>query len=419
MKITIHSPVGFNETGGRSNNEDTIHPQVGEALASDRLFLVCDGVGGEHRGEVASALACQSLSHFTAQFKGAEMTLEVVKQALDYTLQAFERLEKSDPETHGMATTMTLLYIQDNGIVLAHLGDSRIYQLRQGKIIFKSKDHKWVNELIESGVITEEQAREHPKRNVITRVISAGRNDEPEFVLISDVKADDYFFMCTDGVLEQLYDELLEYHLRDNPDNQSSPSEIIQAIKEECEGKTNDNFSAYLLKIAHVEIGAAPLQNPGQKEVPLPPENKSPTQVVEEKGPQSSSNRFWIMMAAVLLVGTGYYFWEKEPVQTDVSVPVKVSSTAVPTTDTTRPGIEKPKKKEEKRIPGPQKVKSGVPLRKKKDPDRVKKEVDDLRTRTLEEEVKPESETPVPDPVVKSEKSDLPDKLKKVDPKQD
>ena len=253
MKITIHQPAGFNEAGGRANNEDSIYPLAGTATVLDRLFLVCDGVGGAHKGEVASFMACKNISAFFAQKGGQPVTGELVVKALDVTREAFIEIEKDDPETAGMATTMTLLYIDEAGVVLSHLGDSRIYHIRNGKVIYQTKDHKWVNELVESGVITPEQASQHPQRNVITKVITASRSDEPDFLRITDIKPDDYFFMCSDGVLEQLYDELLEYHLRDNPDNHPEPAEILEAIRNECAHKTNDNFSAYLIKIESVD----------------------------------------------------------------------------------------------------------------------------------------------------------------------
>ncbi|SKB47534.1 PP2C family protein-serine/threonine phosphatase [Dyadobacter psychrophilus] len=257
MKISIHQPAGFNETGGRSNNEDSIYPIPGTATVSDRLFMVCDGVGGEHKGEVASFLACKHISECFSRIGEAEASKSFVQEAVDAARAAFIETEKNDPDTAGMATTLTLLYFDNAGAVLAHLGDSRIYHIRNGKVTFQTRDHKWVNELVESGVITEEQATQHPQRNVITKVITASRSDEAEYTQIVDIQAGDFFFLCSDGVLEQLYDDLLEYHLRDNPDNHPEPIEILEAIKNECAHKTNDNFSAYLIKIESVEQNTA------------------------------------------------------------------------------------------------------------------------------------------------------------------
>lgn len=332
MKITIHQPAGFNEAGGRSNNEDSIFPMPGTAGVSDTLFLVCDGVGGEHKGEIASSVACQCLSHYLDQLKTPDLTLENVQLALEYTRQTFENIEKEDPDTHGMATTLTLLQICDSGIAIAHLGDSRIYQVRNGKVIFQTKDHKWVNELVESGVITEEQARSHPKRNVITKVISAARNDQPDFRLIRDVKAGDYFFMCTDGVLEQLYNELLEYHLRDNPDNQASPAEIINAIKEECEGKTNDNFSAYLIRIDSSETLAAIVPEKTVK-VNIAPPVRQVTNHVHEK-PKGMIYTLGLLALVLIFAGGAFYFKSSQILSKPDTVVVSDSITADQHTET-------------------------------------------------------------------------------------
>lgn len=252
MKIAIHIPAGFTEKGERSNNEDCIHPFPGTATADDSLFLVCDGVGGENKGELASSLACYTLSRYFTSCPGQPINGEYIADALTQTRLAFENLGNENPETTGMASTMTLLYLDEKGAALAHLGDSRIYHVRNGKIIYRTNDHKWVNELVASGVLTEEQAREHPKKNMITKVIGAARNDQPEIKFIGDVQAGDYFFLCTDGVLEQVYDELLEYHLRVNSDNQDAVSTIMERIKAECMGRTNDNFSAYLVRVKSV-----------------------------------------------------------------------------------------------------------------------------------------------------------------------
>lgn len=255
MSLTIHQPVCFNETGNRSHNEDSVFPPPGRATVTDRLFLVCDGVGGEHRGEVASAEACRCLSDYCLHNPQTLSSPEQLQQALDYTRRAFAEIEKQNPDTTGMATTLTLMLLLDRQAVTAHLGDSRIYQVRDGKIIYQTRDHKWVNELIASGVITEEQAREHPKKNVITRVLSASRPDQADFAIIDDVRAGDYFFLCTDGVLERVYDGLLEYHLGPVSSEPASTESIMSAIQEECEGMTNDNFSAYLIQIESVSNG--------------------------------------------------------------------------------------------------------------------------------------------------------------------
>lgn len=425
MKITIHEPVGFSETGGRSNNEDSIFPANGTATTSNRLFLVCDGVGGEHKGEVASALACKSMNDYFAKMPSANLTLENVKEALGVTLRNFEGIERNDPGTHGMATTMTLLNLQENGVALAHLGDSRIYQIRQGRIIFKTKDHKWVNELIQSGVITEEQAKDHPKRNVITRVVSAGRHDEPEFALIQDIKPNDYFFMCSDGVLEQLYDELLEYHLRANPDNEADASEIMDVIKEECDGKTNDNFSAYLIKIATVETTAPLFQNTVIPDLDTRRKTNLPDANLGSNSPKFLYKPY-LLAAACLFFAAGIFYWKKTEKDPKMTQQPKVSIQAsdfsgngeTPKEPVSpkeqRLKIGKTDKKTKSQI---KKSKQLISANKKNAPDSVHHSIVLHSAVPPNEPIEQKKESLEKDPIVKSEKSDLPEKLKKGDPK--
>jgi PPM family protein phosphatase len=252
MQITIYQPECFTEVGRRSNNEDSIYPLVGNASPNNNLFLVCDGVGGMHKGEIASALVCEGLSHFFEQNNVGIIDKGILQDALQVVKEILKKTETENPATIGMATTLTLLQLNEKGVTLAHVGDSRIYQLRNGLIIHKTDDHSLVNELVKQGKITSEEALTHSLKNQITRAIGANRNDEPEVIIIEDIQQNDYFFLCTDGVLEHVYDELLEYHLRTGEDNQILDSEKMKNIKYECEEKTRDNFSAYLIHIASI-----------------------------------------------------------------------------------------------------------------------------------------------------------------------
>ncbi|MEO6282958.1 MAG: PP2C family serine/threonine-protein phosphatase [Dyadobacter sp.] len=258
MKVDIYQPTGFTEVGQRTNNEDSIFPPLNAVHKDARLFLVCDGVGGQHKGEVASLLACESLNTFFENNPVDVADDIYIKNALKFTTDQFNEKESEDKETSGMATTLTLVHFNEAGATIAHLGDSRIYQIRKGRVIRVSDDHKLVHELVKEGHITEQEAQNHSQRNVITKVISADRNDTPDVKIINDVIAGDYFFLCTDGVLELIYDDLLVYHLRETEDNNISDSEKLENIRLECAGKTRDNFSAYLIRIQAVSGSIPP-----------------------------------------------------------------------------------------------------------------------------------------------------------------
>lgn len=240
------------------NNEDSIYPSPEAISANQKLFLVCDGVGGAEKGEIASSLACEYFQTYFSTFLEGNPTPEFIKKALLYTEASFDSYVAYHPEAAGMATTLTMLYVGTNGITLAHIGDSRIYQFRKGEIVYKTKDHSLVNSLLDLGQITPEEAAIHPQRNVILRAIQGTRKPtEAEIVLIEDVQPDDYFFLCTDGVMENFTDEkLARTFLR------PVASEIIKdTMMESCNGKTRDNFSFYIIPVNNVHESVNIKQN--------------------------------------------------------------------------------------------------------------------------------------------------------------
>ena len=257
MLITIGKPCAVCEKGGRANNEDCVYP-VSECADSDqRLFLVCDGVGGAARGEIASALACDAIQTYFATFLDNEdPTAEFIQQAVHYTETRFDAYIQEHPEAIGMATTLTLAYIGKKGLTLAHIGDSRIYYIRNGQALYRSEDHSLVNSLVNLGRITPEEARVHPQRNQILRAIQGSHAPtEAEVIQWQDIQSGDWLFLCSDGILERFDDpQLLQQFIRTD-----SPAEIKDHILEACEGNTRDNYSFYLIPL-HKSEGKARLR---------------------------------------------------------------------------------------------------------------------------------------------------------------
>ena len=150
------------------------------------------------------------------------MTPDLFKQALEY---AYNELDKKD--TGGlkkMGTTMTCLYLHKKGYLVAHIGDSRIYHIRPNTgIVYQSSDHSLVNDLLRAGELTEEEAINFPQKNVITRAMQPNleRRHKADVFSFSDIKKGDYFFLCCDGVLEQLTNDHLCEILSDKKLNDS------------------------------------------------------------------------------------------------------------------------------------------------------------------------------------------------------
>lgn len=250
---SIYPPVGFTRQGRRDNNEDYVVPAVGRATPADRLFVVCDGVGGAQRGELASLLAGETIMAYAKNHPTAAVDSSFVRAALLTVEEAFDRAiaDETDSGLAGMSTTLTMLSLHEHGVTIAHIGDSRVYHVRDGQILHQTDDHSLVNELVRTGQISAEEAATHPRRNVITRAIQGSTNPTSATVYVTqDVAPDDYFFLCTDGVLECVSNDDLTRTLLHPAMNDRQKVEVMLDC---CDEKARDNFSGYLIRVATTE----------------------------------------------------------------------------------------------------------------------------------------------------------------------
>jgi len=250
MNITLGKPVALSDKGQRPNNEDYIYPLSEFADAHQKLFIVCDGVGGSAKGEIASSLACESIQTYFATFLEEDPSPEFIQKAIRYTETRFDEYVINHPEARGMATTMTLVYVGNAGITVAHVGDSRVYQVRNGQLIFQTDDHSLVNEWVKQGVITSEEAIQHPRKNIILRAINGTKQPvEADVVLLTDIQPDDCLFMCTDGVTDCMPDITLSELFEEN----RKPESIKNVIAEICSVASHDNYSFYILPVQNIQ----------------------------------------------------------------------------------------------------------------------------------------------------------------------
>jgi serine/threonine protein phosphatase PrpC len=250
MEVQIARPLGFTEMGQRANNEDALFPAPALATAAQRWFLVCDGVGGAERGEVASQLAITAFDAFFRANPVAIATEPFIRKAVEYVEDQFNAYLPTNLQATGMATTVTLVYFHAAGATVAHIGDSRVYLVRNGQIAWRTDDHSYVNELVKGGVLTLDEARLHPQRNVITRALQGGpKRVHPAVQILNDLRPGDYFFLCSDGVLERVGDELLERTLGEQTTNETKLSRLREFS---FNGQTRDNFTAYLIQVQQV-----------------------------------------------------------------------------------------------------------------------------------------------------------------------
>jgi serine/threonine protein phosphatase PrpC len=239
-------PLAFSLQNTRQQNEDALFPPAGTATDADTLFLVCDGVGGAARGEVASQLACQHISTYLRTAAPDVVTEADVRGAVVATEAAFDAYLDAHPGARGMGTTLALLALDAGGATLAHLGDSRVYQFRAGRIRWRTRDHSLVNQLLDAGVLQPEEVPHFSQRNVITRAIQGQSVQvaEPEVQRLTDVQPGDVFLLCTDGVLETLTDATLEALIGATTDE----ARLLDHLRAAC-AHHHDNATAYLIRL--------------------------------------------------------------------------------------------------------------------------------------------------------------------------
>lgn len=248
------------DSQGNPHQEDSLFPAFGQQSADDRLFILCDGMGGHDAGEVASATVCEAMSQSVlsdGHDKDGAFTLDDFTAAIDRAFAALD--ERDNGAEKKMGTTMTFLKLHDAGALIAHMGDSRVYHIRPGKdgddtrILFQTADHSLVNDLIKIGELTPEEARHSKQKNVITRAMQPlmARRPKADIYRTADIKPGDYFYMCSDGMLEQ--PEMEDGSSLKNIFSASggSDEEKVEILKSVTE-KNRDNHTAFVIHILDV-----------------------------------------------------------------------------------------------------------------------------------------------------------------------
>ena len=252
MDISIGKPLSFREIGNKDNQEDYVFPSPQVVGEQDKVFIVCDGMGGHSHGEVASSTVATALGTFMKSHYPADglLTKALFDEGMQYAYSQLNSVD--DGAVKKMGTTLTFVGLHKEGCFCAHIGDSRIYIVRpsENRIIYRSEDHSLVNDLIRAGELLPEEAASYPHKNVITRAMQPNqeKSAKAEVRNISDVQSGDYVFLCSDGILENLSDEMLISILSSNVED----SKKLDAIKNECFGKTRDNYTCYLIPIVSV-----------------------------------------------------------------------------------------------------------------------------------------------------------------------
>ena len=188
------SSVAISHTGKvRSNNQDS-------GYAGSNLFAVADGMGGHAGGDVASSIAINRLAALDHSYDTPSDAERALRDAIADTASRLIETVKAQPELAGMGTTVSALIMVDDYAVLAHIGDSRVYLYREGTLTQITTDHTFVQRLVDSGRITPEEARYHPRRSVLMRVLGDTDADPELDTFIMPTQPGDRWLLCSDGL---------------------------------------------------------------------------------------------------------------------------------------------------------------------------------------------------------------------------
>jgi protein phosphatase len=250
--LRVAEQYAVSDTGRqRRANEDSL-------LARAPLFVVADGMGGAQAGEVASRIAVESFQRGLGDTTEPEAALAALALAANSHIH---ELSHANVEQAGMGTTLTALYVGEEEVSIAHVGDSRAYCLRDGELLRLTDDHSLVDELIRQGRLTPEEAVEHPQRSVITRALG------PEGAVEIDTRSyrarhGDVYLLCSDGLTTMVGEDVLAAELLAHARLRDAGEALVRDANE---AGGRDNITVLLLRLEEVRPGEPP---PAQQEHP-------------------------------------------------------------------------------------------------------------------------------------------------------
>ncbi|PIE20858.1 MAG: hypothetical protein CSA64_04415 [Arachnia propionica] len=275
----------------RNNNQDS-------GYASPSLLLVADGMGGAAAGDVAAAVAVLTARNLDEQLVGPEPMRDRLEQIVTTANERLRALTAADPTLDGMGTTFCGAMFDGTNLVLAHIGDSRCYLLRDGKLTQLTHDHSWVQQLIDENRLTPEQAATHPHRSLVLKVLNGQSNYEPDYDKLT-AQPGDRLLLCSDG-LSGMIDDAAIGELLAIPDLAEAADSLLAAA---LQAGGHDNITVVIGEVrdeaatgaASVTVGAAEelLASPGGPSDTAEAEAaaEEPSEPEEPLGP--APRRYW------------------------------------------------------------------------------------------------------------------------------
>jgi protein phosphatase len=276
----------------RTSNEDSL-------LADNNVFMVADGMGGHNAGEVASVMA---VDHLREAASGIIAETDLV-QALEHANEVIYAESMTNHLHHGMGTTLAaMVVLENNTLVVAHVGDSRVYMWHEGALSRLSKDHSYVQELVDEGIVSIEEARTHPRRNIVTRALGIDANVEVEANTFS-VTVGAWYVLCSDGLVDEISDADIAKVLG----RCTSPHEAAQALVDAANAAGGrDNITVIVVSTASPDAEVVvPVEEPPSPISPPRDSDNAPVLVMRET-PAKKKFRFgpvlfWSALGGIVL----------------------------------------------------------------------------------------------------------------------
>lgn len=235
MQIFAKTDIGKE----RKINEDFFY--ISEAEDEVQIAILADGMGGYNAGEVASKTATQAVNEYVQKHFSKDNIEETIKQSIEYANKVVYEKAKKKKELDGMGTTLDVCLIYNNKIYVGHIGDSRVYRIRNNKIQRITRDDSYVQTLIEDGKITKEEAFNHPKKNMITKALGCMGDVEPN-IYEENFEKNDIILMTSDGLTNMVKEEEILDIIRQNPEKA-----VDKLIKQANDNGGYDNITVVII----------------------------------------------------------------------------------------------------------------------------------------------------------------------------
>lgn len=213
----------------RNVNEDYLDYYVCDEY---QLYIIADGMGGHNAGDIASKICVQKIKEYINENYEKEDVKNMLANAVKYANTAIYFKSLDNKKYKGMGTTLTFAFVYGSKIYVVNVGDSCFFVIKDDSVIKITKDHSLVQQLIDNGVLTQDEAKEHPNKNIITRSVGVNQSVDADMFLL-DKDSDSYYLLCTDGLINDIsHSEIAPYVTKNKESLDTACSELVTLAKE-------------------------------------------------------------------------------------------------------------------------------------------------------------------------------------------